>query len=85
MSDKIPQHQVGVFTCPDCKDSVWEQVPAVKFMFDRLAPDKMQPVPCPMYQCLSCRGYLTFTKEGGYKVVHKEAHLEGDEWKTGGV
>ena len=83
-NDDIPQHQKAVFQCPDCRDSVWEVVNAVKFVYDRLNPLDMKPTPVPMFQCLSCRGYLTTDSTGKFVVVHKEAHLDGDEWKRGG-
>lgn len=84
MNDEIPKHQVGIFKCPDCSDEIWECINSVRFLFDRLNPMTMKPQPMPMFQCLSCRGYLTTNKDGKYVVVHKEAHLDGDEWKRGG-
>lgn len=83
-SQRIPQHQVGQFKCPECKDTVFQIVQgAVTFAFDRLDPGKMQPVPVTMFQCLGCHGFLVKDNVVGFKIVHKAGPpMDGDEWKA---
>ena len=73
----IPQHQLGNFKCPSCGDEVFQPIKCVKFSFDRLAPERLQPQAVQMMQCLSCKGFLTLSD--GKWVVVKEP---GDEWKV---
>ena len=81
----IPRHQVRTFKCPSCSDEVFTIVQgAVKFVFDALDPEKMQPMPVTLFECLGCHGYLVKHKTEGFKIVHKggDSLKEGDEWKA---
>lgn len=80
--NRIPPHQVGVFACTTCKDTVFEVVNGLQFMFDKLAPHRgMKPIPVMLYRCIHCNGYLRQDKDGSFSVVHREEMLPGDEWK----
>lgn len=78
----IPVPQRATFQCPECKDTVFVPVAAIRFVYDRLAPDKLAPVPAPLFKCAGCEGYLTKDKAGAWIIVHKGAPVEGDEWKA---
>lgn len=79
----IPVVQRATFKC-ECGGSVFEQKSAVRFAYDRLAPDKMVPVPQIMFQCMDCKGFLTKI-DGAWKTVHPGTNTppaEGDKWKA---
>lgn len=70
----ISRAQAKVFECPDCKDSIFEPIAAVRLVFDRLDPDvKLKPVPAPLMRCLGCGGFLVRGEkpdEGVWRIVH---------------
>ncbi len=79
----VPQHQLRSFKCPECGDGVFQiLMGTVKFVFDALDPEKLQPVPTKMVQCLGCFGFLVHTKDG-FQIVHKgqDEVGEGERWK----
>lgn len=79
----IPVSQRATYKC-DCGGSVFEQKSALRFVYDRLDPDKMVPNPVTMFQCMDCKGFLTKVN-GAWKTVHPESNkppIEGDEWKA---
>ena len=79
----VPRHQVRIFKCPECKDEVFQvMLGTVKFAFDALDPDKMQPVSTKLVKCMGCGGFLVKSKDG-YRIVHKgvDEADEGEEWK----
>lgn len=75
----IPKDQARVFECPDCADRVFEPLNAVQFVYDKLSPTKMQPIPAPLYRCLGCQGFLRQQKDGTFIVIHRERTQEGDK------
>lgn len=76
---RIPAAQIGVLQCSTCQEpGVWEIVSCVQMIFDKLVPNKLKPVPVPMYRCIKCKGFLRQEKDGSYRVMHLE---DGDEWK----
>lgn len=78
----IHPSQIGVYSCPECKDAVFKPISCVQFVYDKLKPSEMKPAPCTLYQCLGCEGYLQQKPDKSYVVVHRQSPpLPGDEWK----
>lgn len=80
----MPARQARIFACPECKDTVFQPVPCVKLVYDRLDPDQeLRAAPVSMMSCLRCKAWITRDKTGKWIAVHTqdEPPDPSDGWK----